>query len=133
LVRAPRRRGAVSHIEVRGPDYKGSLTGGRKTLFRFGGAGEGWHRLALTEPPIDALSLATIESIRTDTLYAAPGGGMGPGTLDAIRALLGGPVAVEPKVRFRPLSWLCSTLGRECDPNQTTPQADAFVFGDEVA
>jgi hypothetical protein len=42
-------------------------------------------------------------------------------------------VAVEPKVRFRPPSWLCSTLGRESDPNQTAPQANAFVFGDEVA
>ena len=49
------------------------------------------------------------------------------GWLDA-----GGPVAEEPKVRFRPPSWLCSTLGRESDPNQTTPRADAFVFGDEV-
>ena len=85
---AHRDGGAVSHIEVRGPDYKGSLAGGRKTLFRFGGAGEEWHRLALTEAPIDALSLATIESTRFDTLYAATGGGMGPVTLDAIRALL---------------------------------------------
>ena len=44
----------------------------------------------------------------------------------------GSPVAVEPKVRFRSPSWLCSNLGRESDPNQTTPRVDAFVFGDEV-
>jgi hypothetical protein len=30
--------GVVSHVEIRGPDYKGSLKGGTKTLFRFGRA-----------------------------------------------------------------------------------------------
>ncbi len=95
---AHRDGGTVSHIEVRGPDYKGSLTGGHKTLFRFGRAGEGCRRLAVAEAPIDALSLATIEGIRSDTLYVATGGGMGPGTLNAIAALLTGlasnPVAL---------------------------------------
>jgi len=47
---------AVSHIEVRGPTFKGSLTGGRKTLFRFGREGQGCRRLVITEAPIDALS-----------------------------------------------------------------------------
>ena len=32
---AHRDAGQVSHVEVRGPDYKGSLRGGRKTLFRY--------------------------------------------------------------------------------------------------
>ena len=76
----------VSHIEVRGPDCKTSLTGGRKTLFRFGGAGE-VTRLAIVEAPIDALSLAAIERGRSDTLYVATGGGMGPGTIDALHQL----------------------------------------------
>ena len=32
---AHRLDGRVSHVEIRGPAYKGSLTGGHKTLFRF--------------------------------------------------------------------------------------------------
>ena len=75
--------GRVTHIEVRGPDFKGSVRGGRKTLFRLNG---GWRpaRLALTEGPIDALSLAALEDLRADTIYAATGGGMGPGTIEAL-------------------------------------------------
>ena len=45
-------------------------------------------RLAVTEAPIDALSLAAIEGLRPDTLYVATGGGMGPGTIHAIECLL---------------------------------------------
>ena len=46
-------------------------------------------RLVLTEAAIDALSLAAIENLRRDTLYAATGGGgMGPGTIAALEALL---------------------------------------------
>ena len=43
----------------------------------------------ITEAPIDTLSVAAIEGIRADTLYAATGGGMGPGTVQAIERLLG--------------------------------------------
>ena len=81
--------GAVSHVEIRGPDFKGSLRGGRKTLFRLRGNGNAkTSRLALTEAPIDALSLAALEDLRPDTLYAATGGGMGPGTVEAIERAL---------------------------------------------
>ena len=45
--------------------------------------------LVITEARIDALSVAAIEGIRADTLYAATGGGMGPGTVQAIEHLLG--------------------------------------------
>jgi hypothetical protein len=45
-------------------------------------------RLVLTEAAIDALSLAAIENLRGGTLYAATGGGMGPGTIAALEALL---------------------------------------------
>jgi Protein of unknown function (DUF3991)/Toprim-like len=79
----------VSHVEIRGPAYKGALTGGHKTLFRFGGVPTAMRRrLAIAEAPIDALSLAVLEDMRGDTLYAATGGGMGPGTIAAIEALL---------------------------------------------
>ena len=85
--------GVVTHVEIRGPDYKGSLKGGTKTLFRFGRAGEGVCRLAVAEAPIDALSLAAIDGCRADTLYLATGGGIGPGTVcalqDAIKAIAG--------------------------------------------
>lgn len=81
--------GEVCHIEVRGPDFKGSLRGGTKALFRLS-AGPSPIRLAVLEAPIDALSLAAIENLRRDTLYVATGGGMGPGTLHALRAALAG-------------------------------------------
>ncbi|ACB97298.1 DUF3991 and toprim domain-containing protein [Beijerinckia indica] len=80
-------RGTVCHIDVRGPDYKGGLTGGRKTLFRFGTT-DIPRRLVLTEAAIDALSLAAMHGERDDTLYAATSGGMGPHTLTALKSLL---------------------------------------------
>ena len=81
---------AVTHVEIRGPDYRGSLKGGTKTLFRFGRAGKGVCRIAITEAPIDALSLAAIEGYRTDTLYVATGGGIGPGTVSALQDAISG-------------------------------------------
>jgi hypothetical protein len=81
-------QGQVTHVEIRSPTFKGSLKGGRKTLFRFGEAANGFIRLAVLEAPIDALSLAAIEHIRRDTLYVATGGGMGPGTIEALHAEL---------------------------------------------
>ena len=60
---------------------------GTKTLFRLPG-GLSPCRVAVLEAPIDALSLAAIEHMRADTLYFATGGGMGPGTLDALRTTL---------------------------------------------
>ena len=80
--------GQVCHIDIRGPDFKGSLRGGRKTLFGLNVATAHATRLILAEAPIDALSLAVIEGLRTDTIYAATGGGMGPGTLQAIARTL---------------------------------------------
>ena len=87
--------GEITHIEIRGPDFKGSVRGGRKTLFRLPGGGR-TPRLAITEAPIDALSLAALEGIRPDTLYAATGGGMGPGTEQAIERVLA-TVAIFPE------------------------------------
>jgi hypothetical protein len=80
--------GAVTHVEIRGPHFRGSLEGGTKTLFRLPGAGAQHCRMVITEAPIDALSVAAIENIRTETVYAATGGGMGPATVQAIECLL---------------------------------------------
>jgi hypothetical protein len=80
--------GAVAHVDVGGPTYKGSLTGGVKSLFRLPLKGQPLPRLVVTEAAIDALSLAAIENLRGDTLYASTGGGMGPGTIAALEALL---------------------------------------------
>jgi hypothetical protein len=52
--------GAVAHVDVRGPTYKGSLTGGIKSLFRLSFKGPPLPRLVLTEAAIDALSVATL-------------------------------------------------------------------------
>ena len=75
-------------MDVRGPTYKGSLTGGVKALFRLPSSGPPRPRLVVAEAAIDALSLAAIENLRGDTLYAATGGGMGPGTIAALETLL---------------------------------------------
>ena len=82
--------GAVTHVDVRGPTYKGSLTGGIKSLFRLPAKAPPLPRLVLAEAAIDALSLAALESLRDDTLYAATGGGMGPGTIAALEEVLVG-------------------------------------------
>jgi hypothetical protein len=82
------RGGAVAHVDLRGPTYKGSLIGGVKSLFRLRLKGPSLPRLVVTEAAIDALSLAAIENLRGDTLYAATGGGMGPGTLATLETLL---------------------------------------------
>jgi hypothetical protein len=79
---------AVTHVEIRGPGFKGSLRGGTKSLFRLPGAVSRRSRLVITEAPIDALSIAAIEGICAETLYAAAGAGMGPGRVQAIERLL---------------------------------------------
>ena len=76
----------VTHVEIRGPEFKGSLRGGDKTLFRFQADKGQITRLVIAEAPIDALSVAAREAIRADTIYAATGGGMGPRTIDALKA-----------------------------------------------
>jgi hypothetical protein len=80
--------GFVAHVDIRGPTYKGSLAGGAKSLFRLPPSAQSLPRLVLAEAAVDALSVAAIESLRADTLYAASGGGMGPGTIAALEALL---------------------------------------------
>ena len=93
--------GKLTGIEIRGPDYRGFSSGGAKTLFRLPGAAPGSPlpvtRLAVTEAPIDAMSLAAVEGLRADTLYLGTAGGMGPHTLEALgqllRALAGNPAA----------------------------------------
>ena len=80
-------QGVVAHVDVRGPTYKGSLTGGSKSLFRLPPVGPIRPRLVLAEAAIDTLSVAALERLRNDTLYAATGGGMGPSTIAALEAL----------------------------------------------
>lgn len=84
--------GRVCGWEERGPQWRGFSTGGAKTLFRFGDRGA--PRLCVTEAAIDALSLAAIEDVRPDTLYASTGGGWSPATDEAIRAAVAGRMLV---------------------------------------
>ena len=88
--------GQVTHVEIRGPSFKGSLKGGHKTLFRFARCARASTRLVIAEAPIDASSVAAIEELRTDTLYVATGGGMGPGTIDGAAGDLRGRSASDP-------------------------------------
>jgi hypothetical protein len=88
--------GCVTGIEMRGPSWRGFSAGGVKTLFRLPGGAGPLPRVAVCEAAIDALSLATIEHVRPDTLYAATAGGMGPATLAALRQCLRGLSADPP-------------------------------------
>ncbi len=80
--------GQLRGIEMRGPNYRGFSAGGDKTLFRLQGMsgldGPTVTRLVVAEAPIDAMSIAAIEQLRGDSLYAATAGGMGPETITAI-------------------------------------------------
>ena len=87
--------GALTGIEMRGPDFRGFTAAGAKTAFRFG-AGQGpFSRLAIFEAPIDALSMAAFEQLRTDTIYVATSGGMGPGTVLALKQLFA-DLSIQP-------------------------------------
>ena len=81
--------GIVTGWEERGPDWRGFATGGAKVLFRLGDPNA--LRLCVTEAAIDAMSLAAIEGLRSDTLYLSTGGGWSPATDAAMRALVNRP------------------------------------------
>ncbi len=80
--------GLLTGIEMRGSDYRNFSAGGDKTLFRLPGGLGPLTRVAVCEAAIDALSLAAIERSRSDTLYAATAGGMGPETIVVLQQLL---------------------------------------------
>lgn len=81
--------GIVTGWEERGPEWRGFASGGSKVLFRFGIAAA--PRICVTEAAIDAMSLATIENVRRDTLYVSTGGGWSPATDAALRSLTARP------------------------------------------
>jgi hypothetical protein len=80
--------GRLTGIEMRGSDYRNFSAGGDKTLFRLPGGPGPLTRVAVCEAAIDAMSLAAIERSRSDTLYAATAGGIGPETVVALHQLL---------------------------------------------
>lgn len=81
--------GAVTGWEERGPHWRGFTTGGAKVLFRLGPCEA--FRICVTEAAIDAMSLAALEGLRSDTLYLSTGGGWSPATAEAIRDLAARP------------------------------------------
>ena len=76
--------GRMTGIEMRGPSYRGFSADGSKSLFRLQLGRETPTRLAVTEAPIDAMSLAVLEGMRKDTLYVSAASGMGPLTIAAL-------------------------------------------------
>jgi len=88
--------GVLTGIDMRGPNWRGFSKASDKSLFRLPGGTGALTRLAVCEAPIDALSLAALEGVRADTLYAATGSGMGPLTLACLDALLQG-LAAHPE------------------------------------
>ena len=80
--------GMLTGIDMRGPDWRGFSKQLDKSLFRLPGGTGRLARLVVCEAPIDALSLAALEGVRSDTLHVATTGGMGPLTLACLDALL---------------------------------------------
>ncbi len=85
--------GVLTGIDMRGPDWRGFAEDMDKSLFRLPGVPDVLTQLAVCDAPIDALSLAALESPRADTLYVSITGGMGPLTLACLDALLQGLAA----------------------------------------
>jgi hypothetical protein len=81
--------GFLTGWEERGRDWRGFSTGGTKVLFRLGRSNA--PRICVAEAAIDAMSLATLDMLRDDTLYLSTGGGWGPATVEALRALASQP------------------------------------------
>jgi hypothetical protein len=73
--------------EMRGPSYKGFLSGGGKGLFVFAVTVTP-ARIAVCESAIDALSLAAIEDLDSQTAYVSTGGGWGVAGRGEIERLL---------------------------------------------
>ena len=90
--------GRLTGIEMRGPAWRTFSAGGEKALFRLPGGPGVLPRVTVCEAAIDALSLAALEGMRGNTLYAATAGGMGPATvaalLELLAALAGNPAAM---------------------------------------
>jgi hypothetical protein len=111
----------LAGIEMRGPAWRKFSADGEKALFRLPGGPGFLPRVTVCEAAIDALSLAALEGMRGNTLYAATAGGMGPATaaalLELLEALADNPAAVLvaaplPPDRFN--DWndaLCSCQG----------------------
>jgi hypothetical protein len=87
-------------------------------------------RLAVCESAIEALSLASVEELRPDTLYTGTAGGIGPGTVAALQqelaTLSGNPgaklIAATNAMGF--LLWLRD--GR-------LHQLEGFFFGEDTS
>lgn len=85
--------GALTGMEMRGPEYRGFSSGGNgKRLFRFR-ADEGKRpvrRLVICESAIDALSFATLDpaAFRNGTLYVSTAGGLGPDAWAELKELM---------------------------------------------
>jgi hypothetical protein len=91
--------GSPTGIEIHGPNRRGFSAASEKSLFRLAGSPGHFSRLAITEAPINALSLAALEGPRADTLYLATAGGVGSGTVMALQALLA-RLASEPATQL---------------------------------
>ena len=78
---------AITGWEMRGPRYKGFVSGGTKGLFVFA-MGPEPKRLAVCKSAIDALSLAAIEGCDLATAYLSTGGGWGDAAAAELMRLL---------------------------------------------
>ncbi|MBO1360281.1 DUF3991 and TOPRIM domain-containing protein [Acetobacter sacchari] len=82
--------GALSGMEMRGPEYRGFSTGGiGKRLFRFeADPGAPPSRIVVAEAAIDALSFAATDRFARNSVYLSTAGGMSPESLAEFRQVL---------------------------------------------
>ena len=111
------RTEAVSHVEVRGPDYKGSLAGGHKTLFLFGQASEDLCRVVITEAPIDALASLRSKATAVAPSTLRPAAGWARYLGHCRRCWPGSPPSRMPSSRALPTRTWPGTETRNATPN----------------
>lgn len=80
--------GDMTGWDAEGPGFKNFAFNATRSLFTLDAANGNATRIVVADTPIEAMSLATIERMRTDTLYTAVSGAVGPETSATLRAYI---------------------------------------------
>lgn len=80
--------GDMTGWDAEGPDFRNFASGATRSLFTLDAANGGATRIVVADTPIEAMSIATIERMRGDTIYAAVSGAVGLETTTTLRAYI---------------------------------------------
>ncbi len=80
--------GELTGWDTEGPGFRNFASNATKSLFTLDAANGNATRIVVADTPIEAMSLATIERMRNDTIYAAVSGTVGRETAATLRAYI---------------------------------------------